>query len=247
MTIAWIYGTHAVTSLFRQSPERVVRLYLQQSRDQPLKKLISQAEALSIPIQRLSAQEMASLLGGVNHQGVAAECVETKLRNESDLVTLLEQLSSPARLLILDGVQDPHNLGACLRSADAAGVHAVIIPKHRCAGMTATVSKVACGAAQTVPLITVTNLVRTLAFLQEQRIWCIGLDDSVPRSLYETQLVGSLAFVLGSEGEGLRRLTRERCDELVAIPMQGSVTSLNVSVATGVVLFEALRQSLFSL
>jgi 23S rRNA (guanosine2251-2'-O)-methyltransferase len=155
---------------------------------------------------------------------------------------VLDTLTEPALLLVLDGVQDPHNLGACLRSADAFGVHAVIAPKDRAVGINATVEKVACGAAQTVPYITVTNLARTLRELQERDIWVIGMDGEAETNLYDVQHTGAVAWVLGAEGEGMRRLTRETCDQLVRIPMQGSVESLNVSVSTGVCLYEARRQ-----
>jgi 23S rRNA (guanosine2251-2'-O)-methyltransferase len=160
---------------------------------------------------------------------------------EGALDELLDKAKTPL-LLVLDGVQDPHNLGACLRTADAAGVTAVIVPRDRAAGLSPTVRKVASGAAETVPLIQVVNLARTLRWLKEREIWIIGTDDEAPKSLFETSLTGPMAVVLGAEGQGLRRLTKENCDALISIPMRGVVESLNVSVATGVVLFEALRQ-----
>lgn len=179
------------------------------------------------------------------HQGVLAE-IKTKQLNEHDLWSLLAQrLQEPTRppfLLVLDEVQDPHNLGACLRSANAAGVDAVIIPQDRSASMTATVRKIAAGAAETTPVFSVTNLASTLEKLKKSGIWCYGLDQSATQLIYATQLTGALALVLGAEDKGLRRLTRERCDGLIAIPMVGTVSSLNVSVAAGICLFEALRQ-----
>ncbi len=242
MVQSWVYGIHAVTSLINQSPERIIGLYVQESRNNSVAKLIAQAESLHIPIKLLSVQKFNQLFGSVNHQGLAAECFKPQNFNENDLAKLVNNPEIQPFFLVLDGIQDPHNLGACLRSADAAGVHAVIIPKDRSVGLTPTVAKVACGAAETVPLITVTNLSRTLNFLKEHQIWCIGLDGSARTSIYQFDLTGRLALILGGEGKGLRRLTRETCDELLSIPMCGNVASLNVSVATGIVLFEALRQ-----
>ena len=164
------------------------------------------------------------------------------LKNENDLFEILRHLQQPPFLLILDGLQDPHNLGACLRSADAAGVHAVIVPKDRAVSLTDTVCKVACGAAEHVPLVTVTNLARTLKQLKELGLWLVGTADDAKQSLYDVDLTGPLALVMGAEGKGLRRLTKEHCDFLVHIPMAGSVECLNVSVAAGVCLFEAVRQ-----
>lgn len=167
---------------------------------------------------------------------------DVTVRNEDDLFDILDSLKEPPFLLILDGVQDPHNLGACLRSADAAGVHAVIAPKDRAVSLTDTVRKIACGAAEHVPFVTVTNLARTLKELKEAGLWLVGTADGAEQSLYDIDLTGPLALVMGAEGKGLRRLTREHCDFLVHIPMAGSVECLNVSVATGVCLFEAVRQ-----
>lgn len=242
MSSSWVYGVHAVTSLFNQSPERAVCFYVQASRSHQATQLITRAEALNIPVKLLSNQDFDQLVGSVNHQGFAIECFKPQHFNENDLAKWVTDPDIQPFFLVLDSIQDPHNLGACLRSADAAGVHAVIVPKDKSVGLTPTVAKVACGAAETVPLITVTNLSRTLNFLKEHQIWCIGLDGSAQTSIYQFNLTGRLALVLGGEGKGLRRLTRETCDELLAIPMQGSVASLNVSVATGIVLFEALRQ-----
>jgi 23S rRNA (guanosine2251-2'-O)-methyltransferase len=190
---------------------------------------------MKVPRKRLDG-----FYGGGRHQGVVAR-VEVKSLSHS-LDEILDRVQGPPLLLLLDGVTDPHNLGACLRSADAAGVHAVILPKDRAAGITPVVHKVACGAVQTVPLFTVTNLARTLRLLKEAGIWLYGAAGDAGQDLYASDLQGPIALVLGSEGGGLRRLTRELCDYLVSIPMAGSVASLNVSVATGVLLFEARRQ-----
>jgi 23S rRNA (guanosine2251-2'-O)-methyltransferase len=243
ITDAQIYGLHAVKSLLENSPDRVVRLYLLKAKSSnTMDKILADAESFNVPIKWLSKEGFDQRFPQVNHQGVAAECFKPRHFSEDDLEKLVKDTTIQPFFLVLDGVQDPHNLGACLRSADAAGVHAVIIPKDRSVGVTATVSKVACGAAETVPVVTVTNLARTLNFLKENNIWCIGLDGEAKTSIYQFKLTGALAFVLGAEGKGLRRLTAEVCDALVSIPMQGRVSSLNVSVATGVVLFESLRQ-----
>jgi 23S rRNA (guanosine2251-2'-O)-methyltransferase len=237
-----IYGIHAVTSLFEKSPERIVCLYVQEPKSRHTAELIERAKLLKVSVHLLSVQMFNQLMGPVNHQGLAVDCFKPHYFTENDLKRWVDNPDIQPFFLVLDGVQDPHNLGACLRSADAAGVHAVIVPKDRSVGLTPTVAKVACGAAETVPLITVTNLSRTLNFLKEHQIWCVGLDGDANTSVYQFNLTGKLALVLGGEGKGLRRLTRETCDELLSIPMQGSVPSLNVSVATGIVLFETLRQ-----
>jgi 23S rRNA (guanosine2251-2'-O)-methyltransferase len=190
----------------------------------------------------MQREELDHLTQHGNHQGVLAYTKQLKTFGEADLKHLLVNLTEPPFLLVLDGVQDPHNLGACFRSADAAGVHAIIAPKDKAVGITPVVSKVASGAAETVPFIQVTNLARTLEQLKELGVWIYGAAGEAEKTLYQTDLRGPIAIVLGAEGEGLRRLTRERCDLLVKIPMQGSVSSLNVSVATGVFLFEAVRQ-----
>jgi 23S rRNA (guanosine2251-2'-O)-methyltransferase len=180
---------------------------------------------------------------GANHQGIMARVKPAKQLNEHDLDDIIAQHESPL-LLVLDGVTDPHNLGACLRNADAAGVAAVIVPKDRSANITATVSKVACGAAEMVPLVRVTNLARTMRTLQEQGIWFVGTAGEATHDIYQAKLTGPLAIVMGAEGDGMRRLTRETCDDLIKIPMAGTVSSLNVSVASGICLFEAVRQRL---
>ncbi|MDF2530150.1 MAG: rlmB, partial [Gammaproteobacteria bacterium] len=189
-----------------------------------------------------SRQILDEKVFGENHQGVVAICEPSEVYTEADIPKLLESIKGPALILVLDGVEDPHNLGACIRSADAAGVHFIIAPKDRSSSLTAVAKKVASGGAEHVPFISVTNLSRTLKYLQEQNCWSVGLAGEADQSLYEMDLKGSTVLVLGAEGEGLRRLTKEHCDYLAYIPMNGSVSSLNVSVATGVALFEAVRQ-----
>ncbi|MES2218124.1 MAG: 23S rRNA (guanosine(2251)-2'-O)-methyltransferase RlmB [Pseudomonadota bacterium] len=242
MSKTYVFGHHAVAALLEKQPERVVHLYVQKERhDQKIQQLLELANRAELITEEVSRQELDKLTGNAVHQGIAALCHKPKTYSEADLAILLEQHAKPF-LLVLDGVQDPHNLGACLRSADAAGVHAVIVPKDKSASLTPTVSKVACGAAETIPFIQVTNLARTMRYLKEQGVWLYGAAGEAKQSVFQTDLSGPLAMVLGAEGEGLRRLTREHCDILLNIPMQGSVSSLNVSVATGIFLFEALRQ-----
>jgi 23S rRNA (guanosine2251-2'-O)-methyltransferase len=243
----FIFGFHAITALLKSHPERMCQLYCQESReDKRIQEILQLAEYHHISIQTLSKTKCDLWAKGAVHQGVLAEVKISAQLTERDLFTLLEQrLQGETRspfLLILDGVQDPHNLGACLRSANAAGVDAVIIPQDRSVNMTPIVRKIAAGAAEMTPLFTVTNLATTLEKLKKLDVWCYGLDQSGTRLIYDTVLTGSLALVLGAEGKGLRRLTKERCDDLIAIPMAGSVSSLNVSVAAGVCLFEAVRQ-----
>jgi len=236
------YGIHAVRVALSRHPASVRRLLVAAGReDGRLGALRSLAEQAGIPVVETEARRLDGLAGGERHQGAVAELVQRATDPETLLEEALEA-AAPPLLLVLDGVQDPHNLGACLRSADAAGVAAVIVPRDRAAGLTPVVRKVAAGAAETVPLVAVVNLARTLRGLRERGIWLVGTDGAAERTLYESDLTGPLALVMGSEGEGLRRLTRDCCDQLVSIPMAGAVESLNVSVATGVVLFEALRQ-----
>lgn len=200
------------------------------------------AQKQGVAIEELSKQEMDQRFDG-NHQGVAAlASADSRLRSEKDLQSILAALDHEPLLLVLDGVTDPHNLGACLRTADAAGVDAVIVPKDKSAPLNATVRKVASGAAETVNFITVTNLARCLKSLQQRGIWVVGTADESEKSIYEQDLTGAIALVMGSEGSGLRRLTRDSCDFLVSIPMAGELSSLNVSVAAGVCLYEARRQ-----
>ncbi|HIN90262.1 MAG TPA: 23S rRNA (guanosine(2251)-2'-O)-methyltransferase RlmB [Porticoccaceae bacterium] len=239
----WIIGFHAVTELLKHQSADVLQLVIQDGRnDERLQALKSMALQANIELAQLAKREMDRRFPGV-HQGVAALYRNpVAAKSEKELGVLLDSLDRAPLLLVLDGITDPHNLGACLRSADAAGVDAVIIPKDKSATLNATVHKVASGAAETVPLFAVSNLARCLESLQRRGIWLVGTADETGKSLFDQDLTGALALVMGSEGRGLRRLTRERCDYLVAIPMAGKLSSLNVSVATGVCLFEALRQ-----
>lgn len=240
----FIFGLHAVNALIQHSPQQLIKLYVLQGRlDKPMQILISLAEELDIAIEYLSRNDLNKLAPEQNHQGIIANCRAAVQYTEADLEALLAGLTVPPLLLILDGVQDPHNLGACLRTADAAGVHIVIAPKDQSVGLTPAVRKVACGAAENVPFIQVTNLARTLRLLKDQGIWLFGAaGEAGATHLYQTKLAGAIGIVMGAEGSGLRRLTRELCDALIAIPMFGSVTSLNVSVATGICLYEVVRQ-----
>lgn len=240
-----IYGIHAVKAFVTNYPERLIEVLALKGRDdQRLQPLINEIQRLGISVQFLNRQTLDKKAEGEVHQGIIARIHPLKELNENDLDQILQQQSSPL-LLVLDGITDPHNLGACLRTADAAGVSAVIVPKDKSAQLNSTARKVACGAAENVPLIRVTNLSRTLRELQQQHnIWVIGTAGEASETLYQTKLTGPLALVMGAEGEGMRRLTREHCDQLVSIPMAGTVSSLNVSVATGVCLFEIVRQRL---
>ena len=238
-----VFGIHPVEALLKRQPQRVSRLSLLDNRhDKKIQVIIELAKKNKVTIEFLSRHELDRLTHEENHQGVVAFCETAKHYFEHDLEELLENLTEKPFLLILDGVQDPHNLGACLRSADAAGVHVVIAPKDKSVGLTSAVCRVASGAAETIPFIQVTNLARTLRFLKEKNIWIVGAADEADKNLYQTDLNISIALVLGSEDTGLRRLTREHCDMLLHIPMRGSVSSLNVSVAAGIFLFETLRQ-----
>ena len=238
-----IFGLHAVQSLLANHTERIIRLCVfQQRNDKKLEALISLAKQSGIAIDHASRVELDRMTQDGNHQGVVAFCHQAKTYSEADLKKLLESLEAPPFLLILDGVQDPHNLGACFRSADAAGVHAIIAPKDKAVGITPVVSKVASGAAETVPFIQVTNLARTMEMLKEQGVWLYGAAGEAEQTLYQTKLTGPIGIVMGAEGDGMRRLTRETCDVLLKIPMNGTVSSLNVSVATGIFLFEVVRQ-----
>lgn len=237
-----IYGIHAVQALLDRAPERFQEVFILKGReDKRLLPVIQALEGLGVVIQLANRQWLDEKSDGAVHQGIVARVKPGRQYQEQDLPDLLAACETPL-LLILDGVTDPHNLGACLRNADAAGVDAVIVPRDRSAPLNATVKKVACGAAETVPLIRVTNLARTMRLLQESNIWIVGTAGEADHTLYQSKLTGSIALVMGAEGEGMRRLTREHCDELISIPMAGSVSSLNVSVATGICLFEVVRQ-----
>jgi len=236
-----IFGFHAVKSSIRQDAGQVSALYVQDSRDDPrMRDLLEAAGHAGLRVMAVARERLDRLAGNTHHQGVVATIAAAPLRR--DLDAILDTLAEPSLLLVLDGVQDPRNLGACLRVADGLGAHAVVAPKDRSVGLTPTVAKVASGAAETVPYVAVTNLARTLRALQERGIWVVGADAGSARSLAEVDLSGPMAWVLGAEGEGLRRLSRETCDELVRIPMVETVESLNVSVACGICLYESRRQ-----
>lgn len=235
-----VYGFHAVLARLRADPASVIEIFLDETRgDARARDLASLAERAGVRVLRVPAKRLDGFYGGGRHQGVVAR-IAVKAARES-LDEILEQVEKPL-LLVLDGVTDPHNLGACLRVANAAGVHAVIAPRDRAAGVSAVVSKVASGAAEITPYFMVTNLARTLGELKERNIWVVGTDAQAGSTLYESDLPEAVAWVLGAEGAGMRRLTRETCDLLVRIPMHGAVDSLNVSVAAGIVLFESCRR-----
>lgn len=244
MSNEYIYGIHAVKAVLAREPERFIEAFVLKGRqDDRLMPILNDLGQCGVSIQQMTRKTLDDKARGANHQGIMARVKPAKQLNENDLDAILAQHESPL-LLVLDGVTDPHNLGACLRNADGAGVAAVIVPKDKSANMNATVSKVACGAAESVPLVRVTNLARTMRTLQEQGIWFVGTAGEATHDVYQAKLTGPLAIVMGAEGDGMRRLTRETCDDLIKIPMAGTVTSLNVSVASGVCLYEAVRQRL---
>jgi 23S rRNA (guanosine2251-2'-O)-methyltransferase len=237
-----IYGMHAVRLMLERHPQRVLAVRLAERRDDPRVRVIEElARRHERPVERLDAQALRQLLGDVVHQGVAADITPLAPWSEDDLLTALGDTQAPL-LLALDGVQDPHNLGACLRSADACGALAVIVPRDRAAQLTPTVRKVAVGAAETTPVVAVTNLVRTLKLLKEAGLWVVGADAAAAKEACEVDLKGGVVLVLGAEGSGLRHLTQQNCDYLVRLPQLGAVESLNVSVAAGMLLYEAVRQ-----
>ncbi|WP_349572362.1 23S rRNA (guanosine(2251)-2'-O)-methyltransferase RlmB [Azotobacter salinestris] len=237
-----IYGVHAVEALLRHHPRRVKQLWLAEGRQDPrIQGLLELARQARVPVGQRERRELDEWAEGV-HQGVVAEVSPSQVWGEAMLDELLDRYEGPPLLLVLDGVTDPHNLGACLRTADAAGAQAVIVPKDKSATLNATVRKVACGAAEVVPLVAVTNLARTLEKLRQRGLWTVGTAGEVEQELYGLDLRGPTVLIMGAEGKGMRRLTREHCDYLVRLPMAGSVSSLNVSVATGVCLFEVVRQ-----
>ncbi len=238
-----IAGMHSVRTALKHGLEGVSEVWVEaRRRDKKIREIIGLAKQAGVAMHQVERAELDTMVPGVNHQGAVAQVVAPSARGERDLEELLQGIDSPL-LLVLDGVQDPHNLGACLRSADAAGVDAVIAPKDRSVGLTPTACKVASGAAETVPFIQVTNLVRTLQWLQQNAgVWIIGAAGEAETTLYAADLKGPIALVMGAEEKGMRRLTRDACDLLVKLPMAGNVESLNVSVATGICLFEAVRQ-----
>ena len=237
-----IYGVHAVEALLRHHPKRVKQIWLAEGRSEPrLQNLITLAGENRVPVGNAERRELDAWVEGV-HQGVVAEVSPSQVWGEAMLDELLDRTEGAPLLLVLDGVTDPHNLGACLRSADAAGALAVIVPKDKSATLTPTVRKVACGAAEVIPLVAVTNLARSLEKLKQRGLWVVGTAGEAEQSLYQQDMTGPTILIMGAEGSGMRRLTRDLCDYLVHLPMSGSVSSLNVSVATGVCLFEAQRQ-----
>lgn len=247
--MAYVYGIHAVDTLLRRNPGAIERLWLQRGRaDKRRAGLSSLAQAQGVEVTWEARAALDAMVDG-RHQGAVAETVgdtaEASIASQWDEKALLARFDEPgpdALILVLDGVTDPHNLGACLRSADAAGVDAVVVPKDRAAGLTPVVRKVACGAAETVPFVQATNLHRILGALKSRGFWTFGTDEGAADSLYDTAFSGPVVLVMGAEGRGMRRLTREACDAVVRLPMAGVVSSLNVSVATGICLFEIVRQ-----
>ncbi|MNE07683.1 23S rRNA (guanosine-2'-O-)-methyltransferase RlmB [compost metagenome] len=237
-----IYGVHAVEALLRHHPKRVKQIWLSEGRSDPrVQVIVELAGQNRVSVGQAERREMDAWVEGV-HQGVVAEVSPSQVWGEAMLEELLDRTEGAPLILVLDGVTDPHNLGACLRTADAAGALAVVVPKDKSATLTPAVRKVACGAAEVIPLVAVTNLARTLEKLQQRGLWVVGTAGEAEQELYEHDMTGPTILVMGAEGKGMRRLTREHCDFLVKLPMAGSVSSLNVSVATGVCLFEALRQ-----
>ena len=243
MKLEAVYGLHAVTTLLQRSPEQVVELWVMKGRvDARMQRVLELAQEQQLDVREADKGLMNQKADEGNHQGIIAWRKPVQNKTEKHLPDILESMSGTPLILILDGVTDPHNLGACLRTADAAGVQLVIAPKDKSAPLNATAAKVACGAAEAVPYIQVTNLARTMKDLQERGIWIVGTAGEAERSIYQQDMKGPMALVMGAEGSGMRRLTREHCDYLVNIPMAGEVSSVNVSVATGICLFEAVRQ-----
>jgi 23S rRNA (guanosine2251-2'-O)-methyltransferase len=240
----YIYGFHAVRGLLLSQPKTVKQvLLLKNRRDARMQEIMNLADEHSIGMQTLSRDQIEQLMDkDDNHQGVVAECSSSLAASEDYLKILVQETKEPMLFLVLDGVQDPHNLGACLRSANAFGVQAVIAPKDKASGITPVVRKVACGAVGATPFVQVTNLSRTLRWLKEQGVWLAGTSDHGNLMLREIDMTGHIALIMGREGQGMRQLTEKQCDFLAKIPMSGSVESLNVSVATGVCLYEVQRQ-----
>lgn len=241
-----VYGIHAIEALLTRAPERIIEVYITKGRDDKrLNGLVHELEQLGLTIKIANRQWLDEKSNNGVHQGILAMVKPSRRYQENDIPLLMDKRPN-AVILILDGVTDPHNLGACIRTADAAGVDFIIVPKDRSAPLNSTAQKVACGAAESVPVVRVTNLARTMRMLQDEyQVWIVGTAGEAQSTLYQTDFfknATSLALVMGAEGEGMRRLTKEHCDELVSIPMAGIVSSLNVSVATGVCLFEIVRQ-----
>ncbi|WP_394172782.1 23S rRNA (guanosine(2251)-2'-O)-methyltransferase RlmB [Thalassotalea litorea] len=243
-----VFGIHAVNALIKRAPERFIELWFLKGReDERLLPIINLARKYGVSVQFVHRKALDDKSEGEQHQGVIARVKPGKVFTEQDLDDIIEAAKKKGKnpfLLILDGVTDPHNLGACLRNADAAGVDAIVVPKDNAARITSTVRKVAVGAAETVPLVQVTNLARSMKAMQESGVWLVGTAGEAQQSIYDCKLTGPIALVMGAEGKGMRRLTRETCDELIKLPMAGAVSSLNVSVACGICLFEIVRQNL---
>lgn len=243
MKLTKLFGIHAVQAALDYSPKKINKAWIDtQRQDKRLMQIIDDLLSLGIEPEKTDRKKLDRFAEGKNHQGIVIDVEMPAELSESDLKQAVESLTGTALLLVLDNVQDPHNLGACLRTADATGVQGVIITKDNATGITPTVCKVASGAAETVPVYQVTNLSRTLRWLKDQGIWIMGAAGAATQTVYQTDLTVPLAVVVGAEGKGLRRLTQEQCDFLVKLPMLGQVESLNLSVATGVLLYEAVRQ-----
>jgi 23S rRNA (guanosine2251-2'-O)-methyltransferase len=243
MKLTKIVGLHAAQSALMYSPQKISRAWVDSERhDKRLETLLETLSTLDISIEKVERKKLDKLADGMNHQGVVLEVALPEELSENDLKVAVEHLSENALFLVLDNVQDPHNLGACLRTADATGVHGIIITKDNAVGITPTVCKVASGAAETVPVYVVTNLARTLRWLKTEGVWVVGTAGEAESTLFKSDFTVPMALVIGAEEKGMRRLTREQCDFLVKLPMLGTVESLNLSVATGVLLYEVLRQ-----
>lgn len=242
MSQEYVFGWHAVDAILKRQPERLQQVWIQTGRqDKRVKAITDALDGLGVRWQVVHRRELDDRVSGV-HQGIVAAVGESREWTEDDLLAMLAAREQVPFLLVLDGVTDPHNLGACMRTADAAGVQAVVVPKDKSASLTPVARKVACGAAETVPFVRVTNLARFLREIKDQGVWLIGTAGEAKATLYQADFNGPVALVMGAEGKGMRRLTREHCDQLINIPMAGHVDSLNVSVATGVCLYEAVRQ-----
>ncbi|MEI8235596.1 MAG: 23S rRNA (guanosine(2251)-2'-O)-methyltransferase RlmB [Methylococcaceae bacterium] len=243
MKLTKIVGLHAAQSALMYSPQKISRAWVDSERhDKRLEMLLETLSTLDVSIEKVERKKLDKLADGMNHQGVVLEVALPEELSENDLKVAVEHLSENALFLVLDNVQDPHNLGACLRTADATGVHGIIITKDNAVGITPTVCKVASGAAETVPVYVVTNLARTLRWLKTEGVWVVGTAGEAQSTLFKSDFTVPMALVIGAEEKGMRRLTREQCDFLVKLPMLGTVESLNLSVATGVLLYEVLRQ-----
>ncbi|PWQ98165.1 23S rRNA (guanosine(2251)-2'-O)-methyltransferase RlmB [Leucothrix pacifica] len=239
----FLNGVHSVQNALEHDASNITQLWVAENKRNPrIDKLLARADKLGLHAQSTTPSALDRMTGSRKHQGIVAEYMAPDAANENDLVELITNATEPLLLLVLDGVTDPHNLGACLRTAEGAGVDAVIAPKDKSASLTPTARKVSSGAAERIPFVQVTNLARTLDLLKDSGVWITGTSDKATQTLYDCDFKGSSAIVMGAEGKGVRNLTEKSCDFLISIPMAGSVSSLNVSVATGVVLYEAVRQ-----